>query len=93
MPDSFRPNELITIVMVRVVTTGYEVFIAVNPSGPDHTIFNVIGTSTTGFNSTCTMQVRVIEDPMGRTGLCVLLVIDKSEGDGTAMYDRSIASQ
>ena len=43
--------------------------VAVNPFGPVHTVFKITGTSTAGPNSTCTMQVRLTADPMGRTGL------------------------
>jgi hypothetical protein len=60
------------------------VLVAVNPFGPVQTVFKVIGTSTTELNSMCTMQVRVTEDPMGRTGLQVPLVRVTSDGDGTA---------
>ena len=81
-------NELITIVVVWVVSTGYEELVAVNPSGPVHTVFKVTGTSTTGLDSMCTIQVRETAYPIGRTGLRVLLVSVTSEGVGTAC-DRS----
>ena len=45
--------------------------LAVNPFGPVHTVLTITGTSTAGPNSTCTMQVRLIADPMDRTGLVV----------------------
>ena len=47
--------------------------LAVNPLGPVHTVLTITGTSTAGpnVNSTCTTQVRLTADPMGRTGLGV----------------------
>ena len=45
----------------------------ITPAGPVHSVFTVTGTSTAGVSST--VQVRVIVDPTGRTGLGELLVI------------------
>ena len=45
--------------------------LAVNPLGPVHTVLTITGTSTAGLNFTCTTQVRLTPDPMGRTGLGV----------------------
>ena len=70
--------------MVLVVTTRYEELVAVNPSGPVQIVCKFTETSTTGLDSMCTMQVRVTADPIGRTGLQVLLVSVTSEGAGTA---------
>ena len=57
--------------------------VVVNPFGPVHTVLKVIGTSTAWFNSTCTVHIRVTADPIGRTGLGVLLERITKEGAGT----------
>ena len=42
---------------------------AVKSSGPVHTVLKITGVSIAGPKSMCTMQVRLIADPTGRTGL------------------------
>ena len=67
---------------------GCEVLTVASPSdsGPVHTTFKITGTSTAGFNSTCTVQVNVTADPIGRTGLGLLLDIVTEVGRGTIQY-------
>ena len=52
--------------------TGCAVLVIITPPGPVHTVFTVTGTSTNGLNST--VQVRVMVESTGRTGLGELLV-------------------
>lgn len=62
-------------------TTGCAVSVVKNSAGPVHAVFTVTGISTNGLNST--VQVRVTADPIGRTGLEMLLDITR-DGGGTA---------
>ena len=55
------------------------------PTGPIHTVFTVIGTSTAGLSST--VQVRVMLEPIGRIGLYWLLVTLIEHGTETEMHE------
>ena len=53
-----------------------------NPAGPLHVVVTVTGTFTNVLSST--VQVRIISDPIGRTGLTGALVTITDVGGGTA---------
>ena len=70
------------IKLLPILLTGCVVLVIVNPAGSISTVFTVIGTSTTGLNST--VQVRVTSsDPKGGIGLGTLDNITEV-GAGTA---------
>ena len=58
--------------------------VVVNPAGVVNAVFTVTGTSTAGFNSTVTVQVRLTLDPKGGIGLGMLLDNITEVGAGTA---------
>ena len=58
---------------------------SVIPTGPTHTVFTVIGTSTAGLSST--VQVRVTLEPIGQIGLYWLLVTLTEYGTGTETHE------
>lgn len=70
--------------MVEPPRIGCEVLVAIDPAGPFSTTFTVTGSPTAGLSSTWTVQVRTTVDPMGRTGLGVLLDKITEVGAGTA---------
>ena len=63
--------------------TGCEMLVITNPAGSVNTVFTVTGTSNAGLNSKCTVHVRVTGDPIGRTGLGILLDNITEVGAGT----------
>ena len=72
--------------------TGCEVLVVTksvkNSRCPIHATFTVTGTSIAALSSKCTVQVRMTVDPIGRTGLGVLLNIVTEIGAGTGYGDK-----
>ena len=69
--------------MATPPVTGCDMLLVINSLGLCHATSTVTGTSTAGLNSTCTVQVRLTADPIGRTGLEVLLDKITEVGAGT----------
>lgn len=75
------------VVLMRIAgppRIGCEVLVALSPAGPLSTVLTIIGSLNAVFSSTCTVQVIITVDPMGRTGLGVLLDSVTEVGVGTA---------
>ena len=76
------------VVLVRMAgppRIGCEALVALSPAGPLSTVLIITGSFSAVFSSTCTVQVIITVDPMGRTGLGVLLDSVTEMGAGTAI--------